>query len=240
MEATFAPTVKMHHATRAKAEKLIATLAAEYTNIVLVAVNGAEIDHEKYTHDLDCFEIHTVEGDCVAQYDKIPELADVLEACSEADINPEGDDEEEEARASGSVVREAYRQKYRAASSNGQTCGDWLAERMVDDTSDADGKLDVDTLTALFEANGLNMNAKWALARLTQTRGWQGRYRMSGRIVLEKEIAMSGIYSTPDGVQVAPPADWLAQVQEKHAAWIAKSLRRIEAATKSIKEAVEG
>lgn len=48
------------------------------------------------------------------------------------------------------------------------------------------------------------MTAKWAMARHTQTRGWQGRFRMSGRVVLEKLVALNGVYVDHTGALVTP------------------------------------
>lgn len=87
-----------------------------------------------------------------------------------------------------------YRAIYREVSSTGQSNGDWLAERLTADTTDADGKMNLDDLLAIFEANGVDLNAKWALARFTQSPGWRGRFRMSGRNVLEKIVARDGVY----------------------------------------------
>jgi len=226
MTTQFAPSIRMHHATRAKAARLAEMLAAEYPRLSLVAVEGESVDHDVYEYDLASFDVE-VDSDVIFSTEgpKVPDLAEILDACAEEGINPTSDEDEEEDR-SGSVVREKYRQTYREVSSNKQTCGDWLAERMVDDTTNAEGKLNVEDLTALFINNGLDMSAKWAMARFNPTRGWQGRYRMSGRIVLEKKIARNRVYIDPMGLEVSPPAEWLAEITLKHAAWLAKEDRK--------------
>lgn len=243
MELNFA-TIKMHHATRAKAEKLATALRAEYPALTLKAFTE-ETDHPDFESALKGWIVnHTdAEGEVHAIWygAKVPELAELLDICQEEGYDPEeGAEEEEEETLSGSVVKEAYRAKYKEVSSNGQTCGDWLAERMVDDTSNGDGKLMVDALIELFEVNGLDMGAKWALARNTQTRGWQGRFRMSGRIVLEKAVTLTGVYSDPDGVQINPPAEWLEEMRAKHAVWLKKEAKRQENAEKAVRSSVEG
>ena len=129
-----------------------------------------------------------------------------------------------------------YRQQYRTASSTGQSCGDWLAEQLAGDTLDADGKLNIESLIAVFEANGLDLNASWAVNR---SRGWQGRFRMTGRNILEKQVALSGIYHEGDRV-IDAPAEWLASMEQKHGKWLAKQRKLQEATETSIKEAVEG
>ena len=239
MEATFAPTIKMHHATRAKAARLAAMLGAEYPQLSLVAVPGDEIDHEIYEHDLDTFEITADGDDVVWTGDKVPELADVLDACAAADIDLT-EDEEEEPESRSSVVPPKYREIYRGVSSTGQSNGDWLAERLTADTTCADGKMNLNKLLAVFEANGVDLNATWALARFTESLGWRGRFRMSGRNVLEKIVARDGVYFDGTGAKVTPHAGWMEAMAEKHAKWLAKETKTAAAATVSVREAVEG
>ena len=52
----FAPSIRFHHATRAKAARLVETLAAEYPRLTLEVVPGDKIDHETYTNDLGMFD----------------------------------------------------------------------------------------------------------------------------------------------------------------------------------------
>ena len=224
METTFAPTIRMHHATRAKAARLAAMLDAEYPQLSLVAVPGDEIDHEIYEHDLDTFEITVDDGDVVWTGDKVPELADVLDACAAADIDLT-EEEEEEPEYRSTVVPLKYREIYRDVSSTGQSNGDWLAERLTADTTNADGKMNLDDLLRIFEANGVDLNAKWALARFTQSPGWRGRFRMSGRNVLEKIVARDGVYFDGTGAKVTPHAEWREAMAEKHAKWLAKEAK---------------
>ena len=221
---TFAPSIRMHHATRAKAARLAAMLNAEYPQLSLIAVEGDEIDHEVYEHDLGAFEVTIDEEEVVWTGDKVPELADVLDACAAADIGL-NEDEEEEPEYRSTVVPHKYREIYREVSSTGQSNGDWLAERMTADTTDADGKMNLDDLLAIFDANGVDLNAKWALARFTQSPGWRGRFRMSGRNVLEKIVARDGVYFDGTGAKVTPHAEWMEAMAEKHAKWLAKEAK---------------
>lgn len=230
MEATFAPTIRMHHATRAKAERLVAMLAAEYPRLTLaVAESDEPIDHEVYETEAVGFEVYIDEEEVVWEGPKVPELADILDACAEQEIDPTetDEDEEEEPELTGSIVPNKYRAAYREVSSTGQCNGDWLAEQLAADTLDAEGKLDLNGLIAVYEANELDLNAKWAVARFAQTRGWQGRFRMSGRVVLEKAVALRGTYITVSGAPVVPSAEWLEQMEAKHGKWLAKQ-RKIE------------
>jgi len=208
---------KVHHATRAKADKLASLLQAEYPALVLVAQTNED------SSQITGWEVEATDGEDVhVIYDAktVPEIADLLDACDERGIDPEAGSEEEK-QPSGTVVAEHYRIQYREASSNKQTCGDWLAERLVADTHGPEGFM-VDDFTAILSANGLDMSAKWAQLPFSGQKGWIGRYRMNGRQVLEKNVALSGIYIDHTGAKVTPHADWLAGMRSKHAKWIAK------------------
>lgn len=236
MDTTFAPDVRMHHATRAKATRLSEMLAAEYPCLSLEVVTGDPSDHPDYDCELGGFEILVSaegsehDGDVVWDGEKVPELADVIDACSEVGFDPSatyGEEEEEEA-PSGNIIPEKYRQGYREASTTGQCNGDWLAERLASDTLDGNLKLDMGGLIRVFENNGLDMSAKWAAARFSQTRGWQGRFRMSGRAVLEKAVALAGVYVGPDRQTHTPDGDWMDDMERKHGKWLAKQ-RKVRA-----------
>lgn len=226
---TILDTVKIHHATRAKAEKLSAILAAEYPVLSL---------HPAYNEDETAVTTWVViatmpdEDETTTIYEgaKVPDLADVLEACDDAGIDPETEvADDEEPKTSGSVVPENYRVQYRAASSNGQTCGDWLAERLVADTHGIEG-FRVDDFTAILNANGVDMSAKWAQLPMSGQKGWIGRYRMNGRQVLEKIVALVGFYIDHTGAKCLPHAEWLTSMRSKHSKWIAKQEKAAKAA----------
>lgn len=213
----FADTTKIHHATKAKAERLAALLQAEYPALTLrheLNEDASRVVAWLVVATIDEQEQTIYEGD------KLPEIADLLDACDEQGIDPEAGAEEEK-KPAGTVVAEHYRQQYREISSNKQTCGDWLAERLVADTHGPEGFM-VDDFTAILSANGLDMSAKWAQLPFSGQKGWIGRYRMNGRQVLEKHIALTGIYIDHLGTKVTPHADWLAMMREKHGKWIAK------------------
>lgn len=114
-------------------------LAAEYPRLTLEAVPGDEIDHELYTNDLFGFEVLVDDGDVIFESTKVPELADILDACAEQEIDPAQGvyDEEEEDEAPATVVPEKYRQQYREVSTTGQCNGDWLAETLAAETLDS-------------------------------------------------------------------------------------------------------
>ena len=213
----FADTIKIHHATRAKAERLTDMLQAEYPALSLrheLNEDASRVTGWMVVATADDTETTIYEGD------KLPDIADLLDACDEHGIDPEAGAEEER-KPSGTVVAEHYRTQYREASSNKQTCGDWLAERLVADTHGPEGFM-VDDFTNILNANGVDMSAKWAQLPYSGQKGWIGRYRMNGRQVLEKTVALTGVYRDHQGNEVEPEAGFLAAMRTKHAKWIAK------------------
>ena len=225
---------RVHHATVGKAIRLADMLAAEYPALSL----------EGETDGLIVTEYRVIAGgETIVSEAGVPDISDILDACEENGIDPEeapeaeADDEGE--RVPSSVVPAEYAQRYREASSTGTTCGDWLAEILVELTT-VGKRLNVEILTAIFAANGLDMTAKWARLPLTGARGWQGRYRMNGRQVLERIVSERGYLVGPDGVRHEVPADAMAVLRVRHEKWLAKRAKASAAAAESIREAVEG
>lgn len=238
--------VTMHHATRAKLTKLQAILAAEYPALSIEAhgdehtskLTGLTSWHD-IPHPDDEGETRQVTR--VLQTKKVPELADLFAACEDLDLDPEALSVEDDATGTpSSIVPEVFRARYRETSTTGRCNGDWLAEQLATDTLDGKGKLDKPAFTAILEKNGVDMSGKWAQARFSDANGSAGRYRMNGRQVMEKLIAKVGIYTTHDGAELTPDAEWLASVRGKHAKWLAKEAKREAATQDAIKEAVEG
>lgn len=223
----FPASVRIHHATLKSAEKLAQMLKAEYpalhlgctfddvdapTKIVAWIVNADQEGEEEQA--------------LVYEGDKVPALADLLAECEENEIDPEyvAEPEEEEPEVSGSVVPGHYRQQYRAVSSNGQTCGDWLAEWLVDQTHSATGFMVAD-FTAILEANDMDLTSKWGQLPGSGQPGWIGRYRMNGRQCLEKMVALRGWVKDAQGYQTTLPTADLAILTSKHTKWLAKQAK---------------
>lgn len=225
---TIITTANIHHATRAKAERLATMLEAEYPRLSIAPTHnedGSQIMAWVAMHD----------GNVqMATYPKVPELADLLDAAEQLGLDVDSDEDEQ--KDSGSVVPAHYRAQYREASTNGQTCGDWLAEWLVAETHGIDG-FNVEEFTAIANANRLDMSAKWAKLPESGQKGWIGRYRMNGRQALEKEVSLSGFVTDARGTDHAIPADALDALRGKHAKWIAKETKRREAILAAIKEA---
>lgn len=234
--ATFHPEVTMHHATRGKAAKLATTLAAEYGRLVLLPIvdNGSAVGFRVV------FDHGGEEEQEIYSGDKVPSLALVLDTCAEEGLDPTPTEEEEEPRVSGSVVPEKYRSEYRLNSTTGRSNGDWLAEQLAIDTLDGKGNFVMDDFVAVLERNAVPLTGKWAALRFGGGRGWQGRFRMNGRQVLEKLVCKAQTYVDAAGTTHTPSAEWMTDMQTKHGKWLAKEAKREAAATEAVKTAVEG
>lgn len=232
-----AAEIQMHHATRAKAQKLHDMLTSEYGMLSLRVVTNENNVVTGWAVD---FAADTDEEQEIYSGDKVPSLAVVLDTCAEEGIDPTPIEEEEEPKASGSVVPETYRARYRAESTTGRSNGDWLAEQLAMDTLDANGNLNLDDFVAVLERNSVPLTGKWAALRFGGGRGWQGRFRMNGRQVLEKLVCKSQTYIDGVGKAHTPSAEWLADMAQKHGKWLAKEAKREAAATEAVKTAVEG
>jgi len=225
---SIATTANIHHATRAKAERLATMLEAEYPRLSI-----APSHNEDGSQILAWIAMH--DGNVqMATYPKVPELADLLDAAEQLGLEIEADEDEQ--KDGGSVVPSHYRAQYREASTNGQTCGDWLAEWLVAETHGIDG-FSVEEFAAIVDKNRLDTTAKWAKLPESGQKGWIGRYRMNGRQALEKEVSLTGFVVDARGVEHAIPADALDVLRGKHAKWIAKETKRREAILEALREA---
>lgn len=225
--ADLSTEIRLHHATRAKATKLQGMLAAEYPALSLFAA----VDDDAVSAWNVVYLADTDEEAVIYEGSKVPDLADLLIICEEEGYDPETkpEGEEEEPEISGSVVPEHYRLQYREMSSNGQTCGDWLAEWLVNETHTLDG-FNVDEFTGILHANEVDMTMPWAKLPESGQKGWVGRYRMNGRQTLEKLVAYRGwVKDARGGVHVVPE-NALAILQTKHEKWIAKEDKKAKAA----------
>lgn len=214
----------VHHARLKKASALAEMLDAEYPAIDLIPV----IEDGKVVGWM--AEGWTEEGQVtIYEGTDLPTLAVLLEACEENDVDPE-EGEAEDQGPSGSVVAETYRVKYATASTNGQTCGDWLAETLTTWCHGANG-FHIESFEAMLAANNVDQSGKWAKLPESGQKGWVGRWRMNGRQALEKAVAWNGTIADPTAVVHEVPEEELAALRAKHAKWIAKQ-QKLEAALK--------
>ena len=232
----FEPEVTMHHATRTKAAKLAQTLVAEYGRLILLPI----VDNDTAVGFRVVFDHEGDDEQEIYSGEKVPSLALVLDTCAEEGIDPTPTEEEEEPRASGSVVPAKYRDEYRLASTTGRSNGDWLAEQLALDTLDAKGNFVMDDFVAILEKNAVPLTGKWAALRFGGGRGWQGRFRMNGRQVLEKMVVKTRAYVDSTGSTLRPSDEWLADMESKHGKWLDKEAKREAAATEAVKTSVEG
>ena len=85
-------------------------------------------------------------------------------------------------------------------------CNDWLHHELAKRCNDAKGKLNVQLFEAILDANGVQ-HAKWNRT----TKGWEGRLRMSGSMVLRRTIAEAdGLFHVPGEEPLHAPRSWVA------------------------------
>jgi hypothetical protein len=155
-------------------------------------------------------------------------LSDIEETLQEAlsemtdeqrDAAEQALEDEAEQEDKGTVVPDKYKQRY-AEAGHPDNCGDWLAVTLASLCHVTDGKKDrfsVEKMELLNQANGVD-SAKYMV---NQTRGWEGRYRMTTRNMLAKKIAGAGVMMVPGEVdgqgdrELKAPAEWCARFAPK-------------------------
>lgn len=128
-----------------------------------------------------------------------------------------GDDEADEVEAdeaeselSGSVVSPTYRARY-AEAGHPTHCGDWLAEQLIQRTTNKAG-VNVEMVDTIAELNGVD------LSKYDRTRhGWQGRLRMTMRNILARKVWLNGgVLRCVEG-EIKAPAEWMQAQRFKSA-----------------------
>jgi hypothetical protein len=112
-----------------------------------------------------------------------------------------------------SVVHSAYKHKYaERAVQNGQarkaaqrSCWDWLAQSIAGECLGEGDRISIPKFVALLEANGVD-HSRWT----NRSKGWEGRFRMTGRLALQKRVAQTGVLHV-EGDVLEAPADWVAK-----------------------------
>lgn len=176
------------------------SIEIEEENRVIVAVGDDTCDVE---------DIHNADE---AYGQVCDELGEMLEAAAD-----------EEPEYVGTVVKPHYRATY-AERGNANHCGDWLAgflDGMFVSKGEKGSAFDVRAFTEFLVMNGVAMTGKWASLPGSGQKGWEGRYRMNGRQIVEKWIALRGHVITANAT-VDVPAEALEVLRTKHAKWIAK------------------
>lgn len=197
-------------------------LAGEYPRVEVIWDEEMAVFAAQFTDDEG--EVHEFH-----ESEEVPTLSDLLEAAAESELDIEAGYEEE----TGSIVKEKYKIEY-AARGNANHCGDWLAQLLEEQCIhqpmvtkvDAEGntkqvkgrkRFNLDRFANILSENGIEFDGKWAEAYLLGhgSRGWQGRFRMSGRLMLEKQVLDAG-YIIIDGESVQAPEDWMEDMNSKH------------------------
>lgn len=123
------------------------------------------------------------------------------------------DKAEQKGTFGGSVVSSRYRAIY-AERGHPTHCGDWLANLLNNMCLTKSGT-DIDRFEAICSANGVDMS-KYS----KETRGWQGRFRMTGRNLLAKRVYVSGVLLTPfewaAEKEYRAPDYWIAEQKYKN------------------------
>lgn len=131
------------------------------------------------------------------------ETLDQIDADIEADI-----------AKSNSVVKSAYKTKYRdrareagvARKAAKRSSWDWLAQTLAGECLVGKDRIDIAKFTAILEANGVD-HSRWT----NRSKGWEGRFRMTGRLALQRVVAEAGVLKTADGEELVAPAEWVAK-----------------------------
>lgn len=165
---------------------------------------------------------HHADGEDGEEIARDPSLEDLMQSIQEALEDGVSDDTtDEDEAASGGVVPLKYKQRY-AAEGHPDNCGDWLAltlNTLCHKLVGEKGKtaFDIEKMIAINDANGLE-TSKYTV---NQSRGWEGRYRMTTRNMLAKVVAAAGVLYVPEGVidggdqELKAPADWCARFAPK-------------------------
>lgn len=123
-----------------------------------------------------------------------------------------------------SVVKTAYKAKYAeraltakpvkgvSKKARARSCGDWLSVTLQKLTLGEKDKVSIADFTAILDANGVD-HARWT----NRSKGWEGRFRMTGRLALQRIVAEGGELEVPADLAAAKgvattivaPASWV-------------------------------
>jgi len=177
-------------------------------------------------------EIDAVEADRMAAHNSTPENEAVTEYMNSplhAEVTEEQDaaikaaeeaalaEVEEEAKLPNSVVAEKFKLKYiEQAKANGhagkaakRSSWDWLAQEIASECLKEKEKIDIQEFMDLLELNDVDYS-RWT----NRNKGWEGRFRMTGRVALQKVVANSGKLKKKMS-ECIPPAAWVERFKTK-------------------------
>jgi hypothetical protein len=133
-----------------------------------------------------------------------------------ADLDAEGvvEGSGEEPKAPVSIVKDKFKKNY---AENAAAIGDnrkqvkrsnwdWLAQQLAAACLSEKGKIEIGAFQDILDANGID-HSRWT----NKNKGWEGRFRMTGRVALQKVVATQGVLKTPAGTELEAPAEWCAK-----------------------------
>jgi hypothetical protein len=134
------------------------------------------------------------------------------------ELDPSEDEIEAEEKAPVSIVKDKFKAKY---AENAALIGDtrkqvkrsnwdWLSQQLAVACLSEKGKIDIGAFTDVLDANGVD-HSRWT----NRNRGWEGRFRMTGRVALQKVVANSGRLITPGGTVLEAPEDFCNKYKTK-------------------------
>jgi len=117
-----------------------------------------------------------------------------------------------------SVVLPKYKHRYAeraVAHGDKRKCAqrsawDWLAQTLAAQCLDERQRIDIEKFRRILELNGVD-HSRWT----NKSKGWEGRFRMTGRLALQRVVAEAGTMAIlAEGGEtdlVEAPADWVAK-----------------------------
>ena len=126
---------------------------------------------------------------------------------------------EDEEKVPNSIVKDKFKVKYiENAVAQGLTSKaakrsnwDWLSQQLATFCLSDKGKIDIGAFTDVLDANGID-HSKWT----NRNKGWEGRFRMTGRVALQKVVANSGVLKWPGELEdTAAPSEFVERFKTK-------------------------
>ena len=85
-----------------------------------------------------------------------------------------------------------------------------LAQEIAKVCLDSKGKIDIEIFKHILERNGVD-HSKWT----NRNKGWEGRFRMTGRVVLQKVVANTGILVARNEHRLEAPSEFVEKYRTK-------------------------
>jgi hypothetical protein len=204
--------------TKAESESYLKEMAAPVTN-----ANSAELVHEPAQRVVmpTAEEIAELEAKNDAALDEMEDnfQGDEVRGAAPMEELQAIAEVEEDNKQNNSVVAAKFKDKYLAnARANGipgkaakRSNWDWLSQQIAAACLDEKHKIRIPDFIALLEANGVD-HSRWT----NRNKGWEGRFRMTGRVALQKVVADSGELKFGGLLDPIPaPADFIERFKTK-------------------------